>query len=383
MRWASAVSQFASLERAADEACALVEERLGGARPDLLAAFVSPHFEAAAEDIAARLRGAFDGALLFGCTAQSVIGGGREIEEGPCLALLGGELPGVSLRPFHWGGPGDGLETLPDAAGILLLADPFTTETDTLLRELDAQQPDAVTVGGMMSGTQAPGQGALYLDGATAGSGAIGVALSGNVRIETLVAQGCRPIGAPMFVTKGSANVISELDGRSPMDVVNELYAAADEHDQRLFRGSLFLGIEMESARSEYGHGDYLIRNLVGADEESGALHVANPVAERQVVQLHLRDAAAAAQDLEDRLAKLAAPDPRSAGALLFSCLGRGQGLYGVPDHDSEAFRRHAGEVPLAGFFGNGEIGPVGRQTFLHAYTSAFGVVAPAVSGLA
>jgi small ligand-binding sensory domain FIST len=166
------------------------------------------------------------------------------------------------------------------------------------------------------------------------------------------------------------------------MELLSQLFAAASPAEQRLFQGALFLGIELEPEQSRFESGDFLIRNLIGADPDSGALHVAASLEERRVVQFHLRDAAAAAADLERRLARYAAERGRgAAGALLFSCLGRGHGLYGVPDHDSAAFQRALGPLPLAGFFCNGEIGPVEGRTFLHGYTSAFGIFRAKESG--
>jgi small ligand-binding sensory domain FIST len=159
--------------------------------------------------------------------------------------------------------------------------------------------------------------------------------------------------------------------------VLQALFDGVDDRDRELFRTSLFLGIEMKEALSEYRQGDFLVRNLVGLDARSGALVVGARLHDGQVVQFHLRDAETSTRDLEERLARYrsawAAP-PSGAGALLFSCLGRGQHLYGQPDHDSAAFERHLGRIPLAGFFCNGEIGPVEGRTFLHGYTSAFGI---------
>ena len=136
----------------------------------------------------------------------------------------------------------------------------------------------------------------------------------------------------------------------------------------------------MRPELARYGRGDFLIRNLAGAEERSGALAVGASLHEGQVVQFHLRDAQTSAEDLDARLARYRASQlggAAPAGALIFSCLGRGAHLYGVPDHDSDAFRRHIGAVPLGGFFCNGEIGPVERRTFLHGYTSAFGLFRP------
>lgn len=375
MRWASAVSQLPAWDRAGAEAEALLRERLQGATPDLLLAFPSAHHQAGWTKQAEGLRRAFPGALLFGCTAHSVIGAGREIEEGPGLALVGASLPGVRMHPFHVadGSPPD--LALPEDCHFLLLADPFSSAVEPLLADLDARFPAATKLGGLASAGRAPGGNLLFLGDGVAQHGVAGIALHGALEVETLVAQGCRPVGQPLFVTRAEGGVLVEVDGRPPMEVLNELFSCADPRDQQLFRHALFLGIEMRSARSEYGAGDFLIRNLVGADPESGALHVAAPLRERQVVQFHLRDARAADEDLQRRLAVSA--DRRSAppaGALLFSCLGRGRGLYGVPDHDCDVLRSRLGPVPVGGFFCNGEIGPVQGRTFLHGYTSAFGL---------
>jgi small ligand-binding sensory domain FIST len=180
-----------------------------------------------------------------------------------------------------------------------------------------------------------------------------------------------------MFVTRCRENVLYELDGRPALEIIQELYEQASPRDQKLLRSSLFLGLEMKAGQGEYHQGDFLIRNLSTADQETGALVVAARPQVTQVVQFHLRDAQTSSEDLEQQLTRYRSRTPRAAlpeGALLFSCLGRGMLLYGHPDHDTEAFQRHLGDVPLTGFFCNGEIGPVQDRTFLHGYTSAYGL---------
>jgi len=228
-------------------------------------------------------------------------------------------------------------------------------------------------VHGVASGGRQPGSHALYLGDAVHRAGLVGVALSGNLAVDTIVAQGCRPIGEPMFVTAADRNVIRGLDGRPPLAVLEALHERLDPRDRQLARHSLFLGIVMKEDRVEYHQGDFLIRNLVGIDPTSGALAIGALVESGAVVQFHLRDATTSAEDLTALLRRHrgAATTPVQ-GALLFSCLGRGQFLYGHPDHDSAAFRAELGAVPLGGFFCNGEIGPVHGTTFLHGYTSAF-----------
>jgi len=309
-----------------------------------------------------------------GCSAGGVIGGGHELEDQPGLALSAAVLPDVRCTSFHLDEPALPPLAVAETPSFLLLPDPFTFDVDDLLHRLDTAHPGATVVGGLASGGRAPGANVLYLDDAVHRRGLVGVAVSGNVAVDTIVAQGCRPIGDPMFVTRSERNVIHELDGQRAGAVLQELYARTSAEDQQLFRHSLHIGIVMREDRQEYGHGDFLIRNVMGIDGKSGALVVGALVRDGMVVQFHLRDARTSAADLEELLGRYRG---HPYGSLLFSCLGRGRHLYGETDHDTNAFRRHLGEVPLGGFFCNGEIGPVHGTTFLHGYTSAFGLFRP------
>jgi small ligand-binding sensory domain FIST len=197
------------------------------------------------------------------------------------------------------------------------------------------------------------------------------------VTIDSVVAQGCRPIGTPYVITRCRQNIIEELSGKQPLLLLRELYATLDARDQQLFQRSLFLGIEMKDDQIEFHQGDFLIRNLGGFERETGALAVGGLVERYQAVQFHLRDADTATADLNERLARYKSGGAQPRGALLFSCLGRGEHLFGRPDHDTDLFRQHLGPVPLGGFFCNGEIGPVAGTTFLHGYTSSFGLFRP------
>jgi small ligand-binding sensory domain FIST len=258
---------------------------------------------------------------------------------------------------------------------FLLLPDPFTFDAERLVAGLDAAFPASTKVGGLASGGREPGGNALYHAGEVYRSGAVALALTGNVAVDTIVAQGCRPVGEPHFVTRCVHNVLFALDDRPPLEILKELVSRANERDRELFRHSLFLGVVMKE-QSEYRQGDFLIRNLVGIDSQSGAVAVGALPALGAVVQFHLRDAETSREDLEALLERYASESRTGelGGALLFSCLGRGEHLYGRPDHDTDAFRRYLGEVPLGGFFCNGEIGPVRGTTFLHGYTSSFGL---------
>jgi small ligand-binding sensory domain FIST len=318
-----------------------------------------------------------------------VIGGGREVEDRPALSLTGAVLPGVRLKGVHL----DAAQIPPVYAetrvwedtmhltatqqpSFLILADPFSFETETFVRGLDRVYPSAAKVGGLASGARQVGGSVLYLGNEVHRSGAIALALTGNVNIDAVVAQGCRPVGDPLFVTLAHENLIRELDGHAPRDVLAVLYEQLTPSDRELFSQSLFLGLAMRTDANQYVPGDFLIRNILGMDPQSGALWVNAHVPTNGVVQFHLRDASASAYDLERALSqyRASALAPASSGALLFSCSGRGVGLYGQADHDSNAFRRLVADVPIGGFFCNGEIGPVHSATYLHGYTSAFAV---------
>ena len=391
MRWASAVTEGPRLEEGVAEVTAAVRRALGAAPVDLALVFVSPHVAARYTELPARIGDALACRVLVGCSAGGVIGGGHEVEQRPGLSLTAATLPDVHIETFALEA-----DVLPDADAppsawraaldvsarphFVLLADPFSFPAELLIAGLDYAFPESAKVGGLASGASRPGGNALFLDRRVLDRGAIGVALSGNLAIDTVVAQGCRPIGQPLHVTRCDRNVLHELDGKPPLDVLQELAARLSAADRELMTHSLFLGLAMDELALEHRAGEFLIRNLIGIDPERGALAVGEQLRSGQCVQFHLRDARTSAADLEEVLGRYGQRGMAAQveGALLFSCLGRGLHLYGRPDHDTEVFRREVGEIPLGGFFCNGEIGPVGGKTHIHGYTSSFGLFRPA-----
>ncbi|MFL5292269.1 MAG: FIST N-terminal domain-containing protein [Myxococcales bacterium] len=382
MRWASALSQKARLEDAMVEAATSIRAALGEVSPDLVAAFVSAHHRPAYVRLSELIRRELPGSFVLGCTAFGVIGAGREVEGEPALSLTAASLPGVELQPFR-------VEKLPRAGvtaeelrkefgiraarpHLLLLADPLTVDAANLVSLLDVAYPGMIKIGGLASGGSSPGENRLFLGEEALWGGAVGVALSGNLAVDTIVAQGCRPIGHPMIVTRCEGNIVHELDGKPPLAVLRELFETLPERDRELFQHSLFAGVEMRQDQVEYREGELLVRNLVGADSDTGSLAIGAEIQPMQVVQFLLRDARTAEEDLARLLDRSKQRGASPRGALLFSCVGRGAHLFGKPDHDSDLFKEKVGPVPLGGFFCNGEIGPVGGSTFLHGYTSAF-----------
>jgi small ligand-binding sensory domain FIST len=392
MKWGSSLSEERRLEPAVRAAAAGVRGALAPDAASLVIVFVAEHPHGDHELLPELLAREFPGALVVGCSAGGVIGGGREVEHRPAVSLTAAALPGVALHPFHLESGDLPADDEPQASWektfgasalatphFLVFPDPLTFDADRCLRGLDLHFPESTKLGGLASGGGRGGGNDLFLGGAIHRSGAVGVALSGDLSVDTIVAQGCRPIGDPMFVTRARENLLLDLDGQPARQVVQALYATLPAADQSLFRQSLLLGVVMRERQSEYRAGDFLIRNLLGVEQQTGALVTGALLTTNQVVQFHLRDAQTSADDLEGLLARYRGgkDDPHPSGSLLFSCLGRGEHLYGRPDHDSDLFRRHLGEVPLGGFFCNGEIGQVQGQTFVHGYTSSFGLFRP------
>ncbi len=373
MKFVSALAESAAVGAALDQVMPEIDAGLGGA-PDLAFVFAAGRCADGGERMLARLERAWPDAVVVGCSARSVIGGGREVEEKSSLAVVAATLPGVELAPFELDLPERAAELpIPAGAARILFADPFSFDTERALAALGSAAHGGSVVGGLASGGTSPGHHSLFVGGRVRRSGCVGVALSGALEVASSVAQGCRPIGQPMFVTSGRENLIGALDGRPPLEVLQAVFAASPAEDQALFHGSLFLGVAMREGESSYAQGDFLVRNIAGVTAERSELAVDAPVHEGQVVQFHLRDPRTAERDLELALARLergGGGAPR--GALLFSCLGRGSALYGAPNRESECFQRAFADVPLAGFFCNGEIGPVGPRSFLHGYTASF-----------
>lgn len=385
-RFAAAMSLAADVR----EVCQRVKAELG-ASVDLAFAFVSAEHRADMPALAAALHAELGTDALVGCTAESIACNGREYEEASGLALWAAHLPGVCVTPMHLefaatpeggvlvGWPDELPDEWPSGAALLLLGEPFSFPADVLLAQLNESQPGAPVVGGMASGGSAPGENRLILGPRAVDTGAVAVLVHGPVTISTVVSQGCRPIGKPYVVTKAERNVIHELGGRPPLAQLQELLATLSSAEMRLARQGLHLGQVIDEYRDTFGQGDFLVRNVQGADPDSGAIAIGDWVRVGQTVQFHVRDAATADEDLH---ALLTAAKQRCAagygGALLFTCNGRGTRLFDEPHHDAAALAKICSDVPAAGFFAQGEIGPVGRKNFLHGFTASIALFSAA-----
>jgi small ligand-binding sensory domain FIST len=354
---------------------------LGGDPADLVLLFISPQHEDVQRAIIDIATDRVEGATVLGCSAGGVIGGQREIEDAPAVAAWAASLPGVGVQPFRltFQREGDhaiveGLEDLPtpdEDPVVVMLADPFSFPADVLLDHLNETVTRLPIVGGMASGGLEAGRNSLYFNDEILRDGAVGAILTGGA-MTAVVSQGCRPVGKTYAVTRAEQNVLYELGGAPAMQRIEELFAESSERDQLLIRRGLHVGSAITETKAELGRGDFLIRNVVGVDRDTGAIAISDLVEVGRTVQFQVRDAESAREDLRVVLERERRSRPANvAGALLFSCNGRGQALFGQPDHDINAMRRAFGDLPVAGFFAAGEIGPVAGKNFLHGFTAS------------
>lgn len=347
----------------------------------LVAVFASARFGDDLETITGAVAGATGADVLFGCTAGGVVGGAIEIEHAPAVSLWAAAMPGVEIdarHVEHLGSDAAAFVNMPsigdDTAALILVADPFTFPSDLFCTTIDHEHPRLTCVGGLASGGRQAGETRLVLDGSVHDTGAVAVALSGAVAVRTLVSQGCRPIGRSLLVTAGERNRMLELGGRPAVDRLVETVAELAPEDRELIEGGLHIGRVVDEHKVEFGRGDFLIRNVVGIERDSGAVAIGDSVEVGSTVQFHVRDAVTADEDLAALLAEIGDAETET-GVLVFTCNGRGRRFFGMPDHDAAAIRALLGTSDVGGFFCAGEIGPVGGVNHLHGYTAAVAVL--------
>lgn len=386
---------------AGEQVCEQALESTRTGQVDLAILFASgahiEDFETVAETIRQTLRPG----TLVGVSAEGVVGGGAELERQTGVSLFTASLPGVSIHPFTYRDlphvKDDDDEALEQVAGAIgargdlratfFFADPFSVPAASAIETMSrAMQSIGNTrrrplIGGMASGSTKPGGNVLILDDKPMRAGGIGFSLRGDIDIDTVVSQGCRPIGRPMIVTSAQRNVIRSLGGRRAMDALRDLVTDLEPKDRELLPNGIYMGRVIDEFKPRFGRGDFLIRGVLGVDQKSGAVAVGDVVRTGQTIQFHLRDAKTASEDLALLLAAQQLQHPPT-GALLFTCNGRGARLFGEPNHDAQlitgALSHDDGKpLPLAGFFAAGEIGPIGARSFLHGHTASLAFFRP------
>jgi len=384
MPFAAALSTADTTQKAADEVCQQTRDLLSGSA-DLAIVFFSTHHLRTVDALLRRVQEQLQPRCLLGCVAETVIGQDREIEQSPALSLwVGRWKKPIVLDPFHlvlertadgpslFGWPDELTGATSEQSAVLLLGDPFTFPIDLFLRRVNEDSPGVRVLGGMASGIRAPGDCRLLFQDTVKDQGAVGVLLRGELGLRSIVSQGCRPIGRHLIITRAKDNLILELGGKTPLAQLQELWPTLTPEEQNLFQQGLHIGRVLNEYQGDFQRGDYLVRNVLALERETGAMAITDRVRVGQTVQFHVRDAATADEDLHALLRlDVTANERKPSAALLFSCNGRGTRLFDQPHHDARVVRAEVGDVPLAGFFAQGELGPIGGQNFIHGFTAS------------
>ncbi|HEY5390041.1 MAG TPA: FIST N-terminal domain-containing protein [Solirubrobacteraceae bacterium] len=379
------------------EAAQTAAADLGGRRADIAVVFACGDHLAAPEAVLEGVYEALRPEQLVGCGASGVLADGCEVEEGTAVAVWAAALDSGEVKAFRIEAPSDEEDeeepesgeapaprpvTSPprlraSATAAILFPDPYSFDTQGLLDSLHRSSPQVPVLGGLASGRTFDGTAALFHDEVVLEGGAVGLVFDG-VPVHTCVSQGASPLGPELTITAAEGQVIHELAGKPALVKLREVFEELDQRERGLVAGGLLLGIVIDAGKPEYEHGDFLVRGVVGADTEQGSVAVGADLHAGQIVRLHARDARSADRDLERALAQRRATlgESVAAGALCFTCNGRGRGMFGVPDHDAAALAQALAGAPVAGFFAAGEIGPVSGESFQHAFSASIAVFA-------
>lgn len=359
--------------------------QLCGQRVSLGLVFMTPRFFQRAKQVLEILRVHGQIPLLAGCSSTGLIAGNQEVEENAGLTVALHVLPGAELKAFrftqqdveaakvpeYW--PAKTGLTPDETNGWLVFADPFRLDSESWLTSWSAAYAPLPVLGGLASGDYTAQQTQVYLDGEVFDEGGVAISVGGDVKLYGVISQGCMPIGETWTLTRVDQNLIHEIGNRPAYEVLAETFGALSTEDQRKSRGNLFVGLAMNEYLEDFHRGDFLVRNLLSADPQSGVIAVGALPRTGQTVQFQRRDADAATEDMHVLLTRA---QEKLAGASIYGgclccCNGRGQNLFGQPNHDAQMVQEHLGPIAMSGFFCNGEIGPVGERNFLHGYTAA------------
>ncbi len=351
---------------------------------DLAFVFFTFHLREMAEDFVPRLPQRLGTQQILGCTAESIIANQLEIHQQPAMVIWAASLPGVSIETAHLqyqrlghdaaltGWPESLLGSWPQDCAMLALSDPFSFPMEELLTRINEDRGAVPVMGGMSSGGGAPGQCRLFLGEHIVDNGAVIAHVSGAVQVRPILSQGCRPIGSPMVITRAERNEICELGGTAALEQINAIFRTLPTREQQLVNSGLHVGRVINEYQDRFVPGDFLIRNVIGVNEESGSIAIADYVKAGQTIQFHIRDHESAHADLKEMLNQAAGATQKLPQAgLMFSCNGRGTRLFPQEHHDAGLLQQLLGPIPLAGFFAAGEIGPVGNQNFVHGFTAS------------
>lgn len=372
-----------SLDRALNE--------FAGVQPSALLLFASHHHAEGFPELVAEVARRTAAPIVIGCSAIGVIGMDREVERTSGVSLLALSLPQHALSAaritqgmLDAAPDGDGLAQrigIPksDVGGWLVFADPYRIDGDAMITALSGAYPGTTILGGFASPGPSDRRTWVFLNGECYTEGGVALGIGGGFEIVPVVSQGCDPIGEPWTVTSVQSHWIETISNRPALQILVETLNALPDDIRERAKRNLLIGVAADEYRHEFLRGDFLVRNLVGIDQASGAIAIGAVPRVGQTVQFQMRDAATADLDLNLLLeqAKLTLNGRRPVAGILCTCNGRGDGLFGTPHHDAQAIGRKLGGIPLAGLFCAGEIGPIGPRTFVHGFTACLGLIVP------
>ena len=382
-QFAAALSTEGETSLAVDEVCRRIRESMT-THLDLAIVFVSHHHVAHFDRLASDICEALGTDRLVGCTGESIVGTGCEMENQPAISLWAASFPQTTVVPMRLrveqtsegqlvvGWPDDLPTTWPAGAALIILADPYSFPAPSVIQRLNEDQPGTCVLGGMASGGMGPGKNALFFESQMLHEGAVAVWIHGATQVHSVVSQGCRPIGRPFVITKAEQNVIQELGGRPAVIQLKQVFDELSTSDQALVQNGLHVGSVVNEYQDQFELGDFLVRNVEGLDPDSGAIAVGDFMRPGKTIQFHVRDQHSADAELRELLSKVKHETTKTpVSALLFTCNGRGTRLFTAPDHDAGCVQEILGDIPVAGFFAQGELGPVGGKNFLHGFTAS------------
>jgi small ligand-binding sensory domain FIST len=359
--------------------------QLPAAQVSLGLVFMSPKFFPHARQTLEILRVHARIPLLAGCSSTGLIAEAQEIEGASGFVLALYSLPGAELKGFHFtqkqveeanGTAYWHLETGIEpkrSNGWLVFIDPFHLDAESWIRSWNEAYAPLPALGGLASGAFSDQTTQVYLNGDVFEDGGVAISVGGDVKLAGVISQGCTPIGETWTLTRVEHNLIRQIANRPAYAVLAETFQKLPPAEQQKTRGNLFIGLVVNEYLEDFHRGDFLVRNLIGGDPNSGVLAIGATPRAGQTMQFQRRDAVAATEDMNELLsrAKKQLADSTIYGGCLCCCNGRGQNLFGSPNHDAELVKKQLGPIGLAGFFCNGEIGPVGEKNFLHGFTAS------------
>ena len=357
---------------------------------DLVFLFASDIYADHFPEIVRRVRSATGARILIGCSGQGIVGGELELEDVPALSLLTVCLPDASLQAIRFTpeliinctDPEElhtriGLQPT-DVNAFLLFADPFQTDSERLIEMLSHAYPDVPILGGLASGDFEERRAYLFGNDEVYGNGAVGLAVGGEYTLFPLLSQGCEPIGEPWTITKvRNKNLITTISNCPAFALLVDALENLSPELQHRARRNLLIGLAADEYSPTLERGSFLIRQLIGIDRHTGALAIGAVPRQGQTVQFQMRDAMTADLDLRELLilAKVDLAGRQPVAAVLCTCNGRGLNMFGESHHDARLITQEFANMPLAGLFCSGEIGPVGTRSFLHGFTASLALI--------